>query len=425
MSKLARAKKGRTVAPQLNRLPNSLSPEANEVRALLRRIPDGLKAALKNLAGREPAERERVLTELTRTLGKETLPLLKTAALGADDCVASTAIRVLPVLGTRAAGDLLVEVHNQHPSRARQAWQSSLALQARGISISLPEPEDAVSSPKLVLRETLVSAPDGVGSRSVAARLQDNYGMWHAVFVLWNDQAGVKDGFKRAMSRHEWEERLNRDRSRHCPLVACPTEYAQWQVAQARELNAKTGLPLDDHLNAFDEILGAPPEGYEAPDPLAALEGLDAKAVSALLEEGIQLFSGPEVGIWFLEAADCAEWSQKWIELQRKYRGQKDDEAREVIGQLVTEATGDLITTQLRGLFRNRLADLARVALWRGDKETAARAAATIKAIDGRKTPGKIPFFTALTERSLLTTYEMIQRGQDLERARYKPMKRY
>src|SRR5579883_1439394 len=92
--------------------PRTYTPEAQEVRALLRRIPDGLKATLTALAARPQSDRERVLTELTRGMGKELLPLLRAAALGAHEEVAGSAVRVLPLLGTRAAADVLAEVYS-------------------------------------------------------------------------------------------------------------------------------------------------------------------------------------------------------------------------------------------------------------------------------------------------------------------------
>src|SRR5690242_15952443 len=117
MAKTSKLKKS---APPGKALPQrAYSAEAQEMRALLRRIPDGLKATLQALAARPQADRERVLTELARGMGKDILPLVRTAALGGNEELAQSAVRILPVFGTRAAGDVLVEVHRAHGESER------------------------------------------------------------------------------------------------------------------------------------------------------------------------------------------------------------------------------------------------------------------------------------------------------------------
>src|SRR4051812_48298951 len=129
MSKPTRSQKPRGGGPPPA---PAYSPEAQELRALLRRVPDGFQATLSALAGRPTADRERVLGELVRGMGKEILPLVRAAALGSHADLSLSAVRVLPVFGTRAAGDVLVEAYQLDPEgeRARAARQGALALQA-------------------------------------------------------------------------------------------------------------------------------------------------------------------------------------------------------------------------------------------------------------------------------------------------------
>src|SRR4051812_3640746 len=108
---MAKAPKTKKAPPKALTLQKTYSPEAQEMRALLRRVPDGLRATLTALAGKDEAARERVLGELARGLGKEVMPLFKAAAVGSNDGLSCSAIRVLPAFGTRAAADILGEVY--------------------------------------------------------------------------------------------------------------------------------------------------------------------------------------------------------------------------------------------------------------------------------------------------------------------------
>jgi len=412
--------------------PNALaepvySVEAQELRALLRRVPDGFQATLKALAARPAPDRERVMGELARGMGKEILPLFRAAALGAHEELARTTWKVLPLFGTRAAGDVLAEAYQARPDGewASLAWSSAVALQARGIHVAVPELETDRDEVRYTLRETSVSVPDGVGSRTVAARMQDQYGVWHAVIVLWNDQVGVKDGFVRPFSRQEWEERTQRMHQRGVHQVTCPVDYARWDVQRARELNERSGLPLGEFLTEWDRLVGPPPEGYTPPDPLEAARAADADQRAAALAESAALFRVAGVLRWSLEPTDCVSSARRWMDLQHRIRlrGSEASHADE-LRALLRDAVEELIDAPTAELYRRRLVDLSRVAEWDRQETAARQAAATAIALEEGAAPADLPFFTGLVERSLLATAEILRRGEDPEKLAYRPMRR-
>jgi hypothetical protein len=263
----------------------------------------------------------------------------------------------------------------------------------------------------------------------VVARLQDEYGVWHAIIVLWNDQAGVKEGFMRPLSRHEWEERVQRMDDRGTPQVQCPIDYARWEVAQARALNAETGLALENFLEDWDRHVGPPPPGYEPPDPVAPVLAADEKARKEWLESGSALTRSSDASKWLLEAADCVEWARRWNALQARLRYRGDAQSgrtqnRAEVQELLTEATDALITPPLRELYRSRLVDLARVLEWRRLETSARQAAAAAVALRDSVPASEIPVLVAIVETSLRTTELLLARGEDLERLRYRPLRR-
>ena len=433
MAKETKSKKAKPAARPAAGPGRTYSAEAQEIRALLRRIPDGLKATLNALANKPQADRERVLAELARGMGKEVLPLFRSAASGVNDDLAQSAIRILPVFATRAAADVLAEVHDLAAGgpRAALAQQAALGFRARGIQVAVPEPEESVEPPRYALRETWVSAPDGVGSRSVMARLQDQYGVWHAILVLWNDQAGVKDGFMRPLSRQEWDERARRMEDRGTPQVQCPVEFARWHVDQARRLNEETGLAIGEHLKEWDAQLGPGAPEYQPPDPIAAVAQASEAEQAEWLASSVAVMSLPDVTRWFLEAADCATWVPRWTSLQdrlhQRHRVPSDAEKerlREQIADYVRDTAEGLLDERQRELYSGRLLDLSRVLEWRKMETPARQAAAAAAALAEGKPAREIPFVVGLVEWSLRATEVLIARGEDLERLRYRPLRR-
>lgn len=401
----------RPVTPQ-----RSFSPEAQELRALLRRVPDGFQATLKALKARPEEARERVMAELARGVGKDVLPLFRSAALGADEGLALSALRVLPVFGSRAAGDVLVEVHEGRADteRAQLAAAGVRALQARGIGVSLGNEAPPVTEARLTLRETFVSAPDGVGSRSVTARLQDQYGVWHAIFVLWNDQAGIRDGFLRQMSRNEWDERRERADERGLGWVPCPPEYARWQVARGLAVSAGLGEDVAAQVADFQREVGPDPEGYEPPAPWGALPALDSEEGAELVQEVGCLIHHTEARRWSLEVADLADWGPRLAALTA-------ENAEATLPALVDEALPLLLPESLAALYGGRLLDLARVCAWRGDQPHARLAAASAAALAAGRPPAEVPFCRRLVESTLLLADALLRRGDDLEKHRWRP----
>jgi hypothetical protein len=147
-----------------------------------------------------------------------------------------------------------------------------------------------------------------------------------------------------------------------------------------------------------------------------------------LLAEGAALIKMPDAARWFLEAADCAPWARRWTDLQNRlrYRGSEvePEGVRAEITALVYEATEALMDERQRELYRGRLLDFARVMEWRRLDEPAHQASAVALAIE-RGTPSTaIPFLVALVEWSLRATEVLLTRGEDLERLRYRPLRR-
>jgi hypothetical protein len=380
------------------------SPEAQEFRTLLRRVPDGFQAALKALAAREEPVRDRVLTELVRGMGRDVLPILRGAALSPHEELAYSAVRALPLLGTRAAGDVLAEVYQAHPEaeRGRRVQDAARSLQALGIRVAVPEPERAPLAPHYTLRSTHITTVDSVGSCSVVARLQDDYGVWHAIFVLCNDEQGIMDGFLRPFSNHEWTERLERGEDRRAAPVECPSDYARWMVARRRDRSAEVGTSLKEYLREWDTYVGPPPADYTPPDPVESFRALPDEERLNAANEAASLFGEREVETWFLDAAEPDPWLRRWQEAQLRLSGNEENEAHTTaLYDVLQKAAEEWIPETDRARWNERLVHLSRYYTWRGERTHARRAASVAEALAIGKQYAEIPFFVELVQRTL------------------------
>jgi len=406
-------------------VPPEIQAAVAGIRQIARESPEGWGTVATALKEQPDVEPEVLFEFLARNLGKETLPLLRGAALDEDDTFAEAALRALPLLGTRAAGDALTEAYAAYPAgeRARLAWQGVEALRARGINVEVPEPEGVRKVvPAYELRETWESLPDAVGSVEVAARLQDRYGVWHAIVVVTNEQAGVKNSMALPLSHREWRMMVERGESEGVAHVETPPEYSRWQVARFRAMNARSGFPLEDRLEAWDQFVGPAPEDYTPPDPLERVRTLAPEEQAALAERTSELLGDEGVVDWGVEPADLRPWHDQWTEVFDRTVGEPNDDEMARENALYAEIVRALITPEMAALFRERLIDTSRKLQWLRNDAAADIAAAVALALDRGEDLAGMQFFYDLLWRGFDMLEEILADGEDPEKYRYDPM---
>lgn len=401
--------------------PEEIREAVAAIQRVVREAPEGWGAIAEVLRSDE-ADPDALLEFLARSMGKEVLPLLRGLSLDETDDLALAALRALPLLGTRAAGDALVEAYAAHPEgeRARLAWQGVEALRARGINVAVPEPGGVRPvAPAYQLREVWESVPDGVGSRETIARVQDRYGVWHSVVVIWNDRAGVKDGMMGPLSQKEWRSMLEEHARDEIQVAQLPADFARWQIGRVRLLNERTGFPLDDHLDAWDSILGAAPAEYQPPDPLAEIKSRPEEELKHLQGHLGCLFHMPAFKTWAIEPADCQPWWDEWNALDEEKP--EEEQVREVDAVLARIAN-EKVTPEMVALYRERLVDCAiKLRLLRHNHEADIAAAVALELQDV-KNPGDHTLFRYLVGNGLEMLAEILEDGEDPEKLRYDPM---
>ncbi len=430
MAKNMKSKKpGRPAVRPEATVPAEFQPVLDGLRRLAAENEEGWAAVAGVFKEHPELEVDVVLPFLARHLGKEALPLLRGAAVDEDASLALAALKALPLLGTRAAGEALVQAYQAYPQgeRAQLAWDGVQALRARGINVDVPAPEDRPArAPSFSIRETLESMSDGVGSFSTYVRGQDPYGVWHTIAVVWNDRAGVKQSFIRAIGRHEWERFMAQGEQEGVVVPRVPGDYVRWHITHARALNEKTGLVLnEDDLAAWDRFVGPPPDGYTPPDPLPAVAALEPDAREELTAAAADLLGVPGLQGWAVEPADVRVVWDDWTALDEQESSLSDEEFEAREDEILGRAAAAAVTPELREAFRDRLVDVARKQEWLGDPDARDVAAAIALQIAGDTPVEQIPFFRELARRGLEMLEEMLENDEDPEAFRFDPMKDY
>jgi hypothetical protein len=421
-----RQQRRRPAAPVAAPPPALREDVPEELRPLLevaQQSPDGWGTVAEVLRNQPDLDLEPLLAVLARHCGADCLPLLAGLAMEREERLSLPALNALPALGSRAAGDALARVYaGVEPSspRGAAAWQGIRALQARGVAVRVRPPEELPSPRELgraELREVRESIADGVGTRSVFARLQDRYGVWQTVGVVWNERAGVKTGFRAPIGRNEWERIVELNEQEATRLVPVDPDYARWSVERAARLNEATGVPLDSHLEAWHEELGPAPAGYVPPEGLAVLDGIPDEQRIALAARSSELKSLPDFRSWAVEPADVAPFRER---LKAAAGAEGEPSAR--YAEVLAEAAGTVVSGELAELLRERLAETALKLHWLGDEDAARLAAAASWALAQGRHPGEVTLMGALVEQGITLLEDLLADGEDPEEWRYDPM---
>jgi hypothetical protein len=305
------------------------------------------------------------------------------------------------------------------------------ALQARGIKVSVPEPEGArPQTATYQIREIRESFPDGVGSLETLSRLQDRYGVWYTIAVVWNDRAGVKDGFLTPISRPHWEQMRRNQEEQGVDLISIPEDYARWQVARARSINAVSGFPLEDHLEPWDELFGPPADDYSPPDPTVAVRELPVEEQQRLADEIEPLMAEGIFNTWAFEPADVRPFYEEYRPLADVVYaagpdGEPDAETYAQFKQVLSKAGAAVTTPEMNVLLRERLLDVSRKLQWAGRADDALVAAAVAVQLSQTDDPGSTTFYQELVANGFELLEEILQDGEDPEELRYDPMEKY
>jgi hypothetical protein len=221
-----------------------------------------------------------------------------------------------------------------------------------------------------------------------------------------------------ALSQKEWRAMLEDHAREEIQIAELPPDFARWQIGRVRLLNERSGFPLKDMSN-WDTIIGPAPEGYQPPDPLAAVQALPADELKHLQEHLGCLFHMPAFKTWGSEPADVKPWWDEWNALDED---KPEEEQIAEADALLARIANELITPETVALYRERLLDTAIKLRFLRHEHEADIAAAVVLQIQDVKKPGDYTVFRYLAGNSLEMLSDLLENGEDPEKLRYDPM---
>ncbi len=263
-------------------------------------------------------------------------------------------------------------------SSNRTIKQHARAVLGRLTMQSVPGMEASVMADvhlqQLPTSEARSSSIDGTGTQLLMLSWQRPDGLLKCVNVLYQDQWGIKDCYGvDEMDKKRWDTIVNNLREQGLGSVRVSFEYARALIAEARALNKRTRHSLPIAYSVWRPLLESedvPKKKGASTVTLLAPLVLDSDLL-VLAQHGEELYRLPEFTSWLYEPLARIEpylarhWAAHLMDIprsgKRNSKGTRrreklnENDARERLEALVTEALNELVDDNWRLLYEARL----------------------------------------------------------------------
>jgi hypothetical protein len=220
-----------------------------------------------------------------------------------------------------------------------------------------------------------VSAPDGIGSRWLWLFVERSTGGGYVIGLVLNEIVGIKDAMVSDTTRRRFLEQV-RDITRESQIefVELPTEYARALLAEAVELNQKTGFTVPAEMQTYQSVVGDfgdPPERALIYDEMPTAE---IRLDPTYLQQSAQLIEEPEVATWLFDFHDVRPFAEQVRQLDSSLVVLHETARQERMERIEAEAIRTIVTDEVRHGLRRRFEETAYI-FWKTDRQQAAKMA--------------------------------------------------
>jgi hypothetical protein len=313
------------------------------------------------------------------------------------------ALHTLVKLHGAAAGPLLrVLADGARAKTARRAAKRAIYRLAQS-GVTVPSSSGAHVGP--VIRRhaerpirAWLSGIDGTGSRAVWILFEGGLGgQLQLCSLILNDEAGVLEAAGGSITRKrlETELRLLREHQK-LPWVETEPERACALVSEALALHARIGAEPPPEFGRWRRFFVEP--SVDAVDAHPSAREPDA----GLLERSAELLELPELAGWFVDPALIGDDALALLQARESRLVVSDQIKAERETAIVDAVIDKQFTTEMRGRWARRLAEMAFIFRSTGREETARLAASAEAALaDPARVARHNPFVRALAMRGL------------------------
>ncbi len=297
-----------------------------------------------------------------------------------------------------AAALPLLSALADHTTRAlrRPARRAIYRLAQRGVKAAPAAP----AARPLITRgdarpvRAWLSGIDGTGSRAVWIVFEGSFGALRLCSLILNDEIGILDVAGGDITKKRLERELAElAASQKLPWVETDPARAAGLVAEAlarhRRAAAAPPAAFERWRSLFDSVPAAEPPALPPPDP-------------ALVERSAELLDLPELTGWFLEPERVQADAVEMLQTRESRLVVSDQIKAEWQEALITRVVEREMTSEARGQWTRRLAEMALVFAASGRAEHAALANAAAAALgDDTRDVHLHPFARTLAARAL------------------------
>lgn len=293
------------------------------------------------------------------------------------------------------------------PSALRKAARRELGvLKSRGVAIpdrKRVEPKAAAAAETL---EAWFMPQDPSGVATITIARSSTGGRKDVVEVRIQDYAGVVEVRPGEASRSSMREAFKAIQARFGFSPApVPVPWARWQVAQAKQRNARSGFVLPLGFDTAASLLEPVPESA----PLHPIDELgiqiDDAAIAQAVSNSATLHQEPEFGTWLPEPRVVHEMLQKVGERLTGNEDADNENVTKFFAEETAAAADRFFTQEVREVVAARMKDAAITINARAGKERAALVLATAEAVKRAglitSPPSEVPFMVAFINKAL------------------------
>lgn len=349
-------------------------------------------------------------------------------ALAAED---AAAIDLAGSLEGPDVGLFLSEIAERAPTKLLQkaARRGLHRLRAAGREVPSPThtgaPSPVLAAVRTSLAQVSVSSPDTVGTRMLWLFVERSSGGGFTFGLVLNEIVGLKGCTVTETTRRHFRERLaDIQRTIDLPWVDVSVDYGRALLAEAVELNAKSGFTLPADYLTYGHLMG---DLGEPPAQALVYEAIPASTVRldpAYLAESALVLDEPELLSWVLDFHEMRTYTSELEQSQVSQIVLNESSQRERQERIIKRIIRELIPDAVRHGFKRRLEELAFVFLKTGRELAARRAVAAAIALEqplitetliirvGQSASGAHhPLIDRLVVRSLDVTMEIERSG--------------
>jgi len=355
------------------------------------------------------------------------------ASLGRDDELDGKLLDWVAALASAEAAEVLqrylVAAHDRN--RVKQAKRALHRMRSKGFDVgelddgSAPGPGFSMRLENASLEGSRAYATsiDGGGARLLWVLWRSPSGGSRLLQAVIDDSRGLREAEMATVTRKGFRDYVEQMRSNPAVLMdQMDVAEALERLAGAARRSESAGHDVPAAYRDWAAQVGSPALAVDEPSRPRIYNVIDAEAVSgdaALIEESMNLLRDAHFQSWAMDGATIESAAEEIHQAETSTLMISEEQRRERMQEAIQDAVRESFDDDARGLYRNRLEEMATMLWGRGDEDAARQAlAAAVGLTEIEDLFRGHAFARALVHRGVWLAYQERQREMQAEQQR-------